>query len=113
MAGQQRGVVSFEGLRMDCNTYEAYRGGREMKLSRTDWDLLEFFVRNPRQVLTRFQIYHRVWGKTPKGKKSNLVDFYIHRLRKQMEAGDEPRLLHAAQGRGYVLRLPRPKEVGK
>ena len=112
MSVNLRGTIRFGRLRMNCDAYQAYIGSRELNLSRTDWDLLEFFVRNPRQVLSRLQVYHRVWGGEPRRQKSNLLSYYVHRLRKELEKNGEPRLLHTVSGRGYVLRDPPAPEEG-
>ena len=79
------------------------RGERRMQLTRTEFNLLELFMRNPRQVLTRSQIYERVWG-YDFGATSNALWVYIGYLRRKLEEGGEPRLLHTVRGVGYALR---------
>jgi two-component system response regulator MprA len=74
-----------------------------MDLSRTEWSLLELFMDHPRQVLTRSQIFERVWG-YDLGATSNSLGVYIGYLRRKTEAEGEPRLLHTVRGVGYVLR---------
>jgi two-component system response regulator MprA len=74
-------------------------------MTRTEFSLLELFLRNPRQVLTRSIIFERVWG-YDFGPASNSLEVYIGYLRRKTEAGDESRLLHTVRGFGYVLREP-------
>ena len=74
-------------------------------LTRTEFALLELFLRNPRQVLTRSVIFDRVWG-YDFGYGSNSLDVYISYLRKKTEAGGKPRLIHTVRGVGYALREP-------
>ena len=90
-------------IQRDVRGEEAYRGERRMQLTRTEFNLLELFLRNPRQVLTRSQIYERVWG-YDFGATSNALWVYIGYLRRKLEEGGEPRLLHTVRGVGYALR---------
>ena len=96
-------VLSFADLQLDLGTREVRRGGRLIELTRTEFALLELFLRNPRQVLTRSIIFERVWG-YDFGFASNSLDVYIGYLRRKTEAGDEPRLIHTVRGVGYALR---------
>ena len=82
---------------------EVKRGGRPIELTRTEFSLLELFMRNPRQVLTRTIIFERVWG-YDFGFGSNSLDVYIGYLRRKTEASGEPRLIHTVRGVGYALR---------
>ena len=100
------GVLHFEDLRMDLSAHEAWRGERLMSLTRTEFLLLEMFLRHPRQVLTRSAIFEHVWG-YDFGSTSNSLGVYMGYLRRKTEVGDEPRLLHTVRGVGYVLRAPR------
>ena len=93
----------FAGLWLDPQTREAARGGRAVELTRTECTLLELFLRNPRQVLTRELIMERVWN-YDFGPTSNPLEVYISYLRRKTEAGGEPRLIHTVRGVGYVLR---------
>ncbi|HEY3341876.1 MAG TPA: winged helix-turn-helix domain-containing protein, partial [Anaerolineae bacterium] len=68
-----------------------------------EYDLLEYLIRNPRQVLTREQILDRVWG-YDFGGESNVLEVYVRYLRQKTEANNEPRLIHTVRGVGYVLR---------
>ncbi len=96
-------VVSFADLEVDLGTRDVRRGGRHIELTRTEFALLELFLRNPRQVLTRSIIFERVWG-YDFGFASNSLDVYIGYLRRKTEAGGEPRLIHTVRGVGYALR---------
>jgi two-component system response regulator MprA len=96
-------VLQFADLELDPGTREVRRGDRPMELTRTEFSLLELFLRNPRQVLTRSVIFERVWG-YDFGFGSNSLDVYIGYLRRKTEAGGEPRLIHTVRGVGYALR---------
>ena len=90
-------------LVLDPEAHEVWRGERRIDLSRTEFTLLELFMRHPRQVLTRGQIFEAVWG-YDLGATSNALGVYIGYLRRKTEEGGEPRLLHTVRGVGYVLR---------
>ena len=96
-------VVRFADLELDPATREVPRGGRPIELTRTEFSLLELFMRNPRQVLTRSVIFERVWG-YDFGFASNSLDVYIGYLRRKTEADGEPRLIQTVRGVGYALR---------
>jgi len=98
-------ALSFEDLRLDLRAHEAWRGERMLALTRTEFLLLEMFLRHPRQVLTRSAIFESVWG-YDFGSSSNSLGVYMGYLRRKTEAEDEPRLLHTVRGVGYVLRAP-------
>ncbi len=102
-AGAGTGTLRFADLELDPNAYEARRGDRVVDLTRTEFLLLELFMLHPRQVLTRSIIFERVWG-YDFGPTSNSLTVYIGYLRRKLESGDEPRLLHTVRGVGYVLR---------
>jgi two-component system response regulator MprA len=95
--------VRFADLSLDRGTREVRRGDRELDLTRTEFSLLELFLAHPRQVLSRAQIYESVWG-YDFGESSNSLNVYIGYLRRKMEAGGEPRLIHTVRGVGYALR---------
>src|SRR6188472_2626240 len=97
------GVLRFSDLELDLGTREVRRGQRPIELTRTEFALLELFLRNPRQVLTRSIIFERVWG-YDFGPTSNSLDVYIGYLRRKTEEGDAPRLIHTIRGVGYALR---------
>ena len=101
--GAGNDAVQFADVTLDVTTREVYRGERRLQLTRTEFNLLELFMRNPRQVLTRSQIYERVWG-YDFGATSNALWVYIGYLRRKLEEGGEPRLLHTVRGVGYALR---------
>jgi len=98
--------LAVEDVRMDLRAHEAWRGERLLALTRTEFLLLEMFLRHPRQVLSRSAIFEHVWG-YDFGSSSNSLGVYIGYLRRKMELGGEPRLLHTVRGVGYVLRPPR------
>jgi two-component system, OmpR family, response regulator MprA len=100
---EQDGLLIFEDLRLDRRAHEAWRGERMLQLTRTEFLLLEMFLRHPRQVLTRSAIFEHVWG-YDFGATSNSLGVYMGYLRRKTEVGDEPRLLHTVRGVGYVLR---------
>jgi two-component system response regulator MprA len=96
-------VLRFADLDLDPGTREVRRGGERIELTRTEFALLELFMRNPRQVLTRSIIFERVWG-YDFGFASNSLDVYIGYLRRKTENGDRPRLIQTVRGVGYALR---------
>ena len=96
-------ALRFADLVLEPGTREVRRGGRSIALTRTEFALLELFLRNPRQVLTRSIIFERVWG-YDFGPTSNSLDVYIGYLRRKTEAGGAPRLIHTVRGVGYALR---------
>ena len=96
-------VLRFGDLELHPGTREVRRGDRSIELTRTEFSLLELFLRNPRQVLTRSVIFERVWG-YDFGFGSNSLDVYIGYLRRKTEAAGEPRLIHTVRGVGYALR---------
>ena len=102
-AGDSTDVLRFGDLQLDPGTREVRRGGDEIELTRTEFSLLELFLRNPRQVLTRSIIFERVWG-YDFGPSSNSLDVYIGYLRRKTEAGGKTRLIHTVRGVGYALR---------
>ncbi len=96
-------ILQFGDLHLDPGTREVRRGDRPIELTRTEFALLELFMVNPRQVLTRSIIFERVWG-YDFGFASNSLDVYIGYLRRKTEAGGEPRLIQTVRGVGYALR---------
>jgi two-component system response regulator MprA len=96
-------VLRFADIELDPRTREVRRGDDPIELTRTEFSLLELFLLNPRQVLTRSIIFERVWG-YDFGFASNSLDVYIGYLRRKTEAGDKPRLIHTVRGVGYALR---------
>jgi two-component system response regulator MprA len=98
-------VLRFADVELDPGTREVHRDGDPIELTRTEFSLLELFMLNPRQVLTRSIIFERVWG-YDFGFASNSLDVYIGYLRRKTEAGGRPRLIQTVRGVGYALREP-------
>jgi two-component system response regulator MprA len=95
--------LRFGDLRLEPATRDVWRGDRRLELSRTEYALLELFLRHPRQVLERSTVFEQVWG-YDFGATSNVLGVYMGYLRRKTEAGGEPRLLHTVRGVGYILR---------
>jgi len=102
-APEDGSVLRFADLTLDRGAWEARRGTRLLELSRTEFQLLALFLEHPKQVLTRSQIFERVWG-YDFGSSSNSLGVYMGYLRRKTEEGGESRLLHTVRGVGYVLR---------
>lgn len=96
-------VLTFADLVLNLRTREVFRGRRLIELTRTEFKLLELFLRNPRQVLTREVIFDRVWG-FDFGPRSNTLSVYVGYVRRKTEAGGEKRIIHTVRGVGYMLR---------
>lgn len=96
-------VLKFADLTLDTGTRRAFRAERAIDLTAKEYELLELFMRNPRQVLTRDVIFDRVWS-YDFGGESNIIEVYIRYLRQKLEGENEARLLHTVRGVGYVLR---------
>jgi two-component system, OmpR family, response regulator MprA len=101
--GTNREPLRFADLELDPVSFEVHRNGREIELTRTEFLLLELFLRHPRQVLTRSLIFENVWG-YDFGPRSNSLEVYMGYLRRKTESQGEPRLLHTVRGVGYVLK---------
>ncbi|MEV6350895.1 response regulator transcription factor [Actinoplanes sp. NPDC051851] len=95
--------LAFADVRLNPRTREVQRGDRALKLTRTEFGILEAFLRHPRQVLTRSALFEQVWG-YDFGEGSNSLHVYLGYLRRKLEAEGEPRLLHTVRGVGFVLR---------
>jgi len=93
-------------LRLNPATREVVRGDREIELTAREFELLEFLMRNERLVVSRERLLEEVWGYDPLA-MTNTIDVFISNLRRKLEEGDEPRLLHTKRGAGYVMRAPR------
>ncbi len=102
-AAPERQSLTFEFLSIDPTSHEARCGDALLELTPTEFDLLHYFMRHPRQVLERAQILTSVWG-YDFGGENNVLEVYIGYLRKKLESGGQPRLLHTVRGVGYVLR---------
>jgi two-component system, OmpR family, response regulator MprA len=96
-------VLRFSDLSLDTGTHRAYRNDRAIDLTAKEYELLELFMRNSRQVLTRDVIFDRVWG-YDFGGESNIIEVYVRYLRQKTEQDEESRLIHTVRGVGYVLR---------
>ncbi|PVZ94177.1 DNA-binding response regulator [Amnibacterium flavum] len=97
-------VLVVGDLTLDESSYEVRRAGEEIALTTTEFELLRYFMRNPRRVLTRAQILDRVWNYDFAG-RVNIVDLYVSYLRKKLD-GDRSTMIHTVRGVGYVLRGP-------
>ncbi|MEM8777756.1 MAG: response regulator transcription factor [Cyanobacteria bacterium P01_G01_bin.49] len=96
-------LIQFDDLSLNRSTREVHRGHRLIELTAKEFDLLEYLLSHPRQVLTRDQILERVWGYDFMG-DSNIIEVYIRYLRLKLEAEKEKRLIQTVRGVGYVLR---------
>lgn len=97
--------LTYGDLRMSVTAHEVSRAGRRIELTRTEFSLLRLFLEHPEQVLTRSQIFERVWG-YDFGATSNTLGVYVGYLRRKVEQDGEARLLHTVRGVGYILRRP-------
>jgi two-component system response regulator MprA len=97
------GLLRFGDLTLDLSSREAHRGDRAFELTRIEYDLLELFMRHPRQVLSREHLLNKVWG-FDFDSGTNSVAVYVGYLRRKTEVGDETRCIHTVRGVGYVLR---------
>jgi two-component system response regulator MprA len=102
-ASQPSPRLTYADLVLDPATREAWRGGQAIDLTAREFDLLAYFMRHPRQVLTRDQIHRGVWGADYVG-SSNIIDANVSYLRDKLEAGGRPRILQTVRGVGYALR---------
>jgi two-component system response regulator MprA len=102
-AGDEAAALRFADLVLDPDSREVRRGDRAIELTRTEFTMLEVFLRNPRRVLTRTMLFELVWG-FDFGPGSNSLDVYVGYLRRKLEADGEPRLIHTVRGVGYVLK---------
>ena len=102
-ASEPEGLLTYADLRMNPRTREVWRNDRPLRLTRTEFSILEVFLLNPRQVLTRAVLFERVWG-YDFGENSNSVHVYLGYLRRKLEVEGDGRLLHTVRGVGFVLR---------
>ena len=100
---QAEELLRFADLTMNTVTRQVMRGTRKLELTAKEYDLLELFLRHPRQVLTREVIYDRIWS-YDFGGESNIIEVYVRYLRQKLEANGEPRLIQTVRGVGYALR---------
>jgi two-component system OmpR family response regulator len=95
-------VLNVGDLTLDEDSHEVFRGGHEVSLTATEFELLRFLMRNPKRVLSKAQILDRVWN-YDFGGQANVVELYISYLRKKIDVGHEP-MIHTMRGAGYVLK---------
>jgi two-component system, OmpR family, response regulator MprA len=107
-----RGAASLAvgDLRLNPDTREVHRGDRPIDLTNREFELLEYLMRNERLVISRERLLEEVWGYDPMA-MTNTIDVFISNLRRKLEEGDEPRLLHTKRGAGYVIRAPRDDQA--
>jgi DNA-binding response OmpR family regulator len=96
-------ILAFDNLSLNRRTREVFRGNRSIELTAKEFDLLEYFLTYPRQVLTREQILEQVWGYDFMG-DSNIIEVYVRYLRLKLEENQEKRLIHTVRSVGYALR---------
>ena len=101
----------FEDLTLDASTHEVRRGARQLELTRREFDLLALLLDNPGAVMRRERLLTDAWGFSSTV-ETNSVDVYVGYLRRKLEEGGEPRLIHTVRGVGYVLRRERAGEAG-
>jgi two-component system, OmpR family, response regulator MprA len=98
-------------LRLNSDRQEVIRGDRELDLTSREFELLEYLMRNERLVISRERLLEEVWDYDPMA-MTNTIDVFVSNLRRKLEEGGEPRLLHTKRGAGYVLRVPRDGDDG-
>jgi DNA-binding response OmpR family regulator len=96
-------ILAFGSLSLDLVAHEVRLGDQRINFTAKEFELLELFLRHPRQVLTRDLLYERIWG-YDFGGESNVIEVYIRALRQKLESAGAPRLIHTIRGVGYVLR---------
>lgn len=101
-AAERENVLTVGDLTLDEDSHEVHRGGTEVALTATEFELLRYLMRNPRRVLSKAQILDRVWN-YDFGGQANVVELYISYLRKKIDAGRTP-MIHTMRGAGYVLK---------
>jgi two-component system OmpR family response regulator len=102
LVGDSDSMLTVGDLTLDEDSHEVFRGGAPIRLTATEFELLRYFMRNPRRVLTKAQILDRVWN-YDFGGQANVVELYVSYLRKKIDAGREP-MIHTLRGAGYVLK---------
>jgi DNA-binding response OmpR family regulator len=96
--------LSVGDLSLNPDTHEVFRGERRIELTQREFELLEYLMRNERLVISRQKLLDEVWGYDPFS-ITNTIEVFVSNLRRKLEAGGEPRLLHTVRGAGYVLRV--------
>ncbi|MCG2803697.1 MAG: response regulator transcription factor [Cellulomonas sp.] len=102
VSARDEAVLVVGDLKMDEDSHEVWRGEDEVRLTATEFELLRYFMRNPRRVLSKAQILDRVW-QYDFGGQANIVELYVSYLRRKIDKGRDP-MLHTLRGVGYVLR---------
>jgi two-component system, OmpR family, response regulator MprA len=97
-------ALTVSDLKLNPDTHEVTRGGRPVDLTQREFELLEYLMRNERIVISRQRLLDEVWGYDPFS-MTNTIEVFVSNLRRKLEAGGEPRLLHTIRGAGYVLRV--------
>jgi DNA-binding response OmpR family regulator len=97
-------TIAVGDLRLNPDTHEVMRSGRTIDLTQREFELLEYLMRNERIVISRQRLLDEVWGYDPFS-MTNTIEVFVSNLRRKLEAGGEPRLLHTIRGAGYVLRV--------
>ena len=96
-------LITVGDLRLNPDSQEALRGDREIELTKREFELLEYLMRNQRLVISRERLLEEVWGYDPLD-ETNTIDVFISNLRRKLEEGGEPRILHTKRGAGYVIK---------
>src|SRR5213083_905187 len=96
-------ALTVGDLALNPDTHEVRRGERDVELTQREFELLEYLMRNERVVVSRQRLLDEVWGYDPFS-QTNTIEVFVSNLRRKLEAGGEPRLLHTIRGAGYVLR---------
>lgn len=96
-------VLVFNDLQLDTETHQAWRGEREIYLSKKEYELLILFMKSPRHILDKQFLYEQVWKKEFAG-QSNILEVYINYLRNKLELNHEPQIIFTVRGYGYLLR---------
>ncbi len=97
-------ALNVGDLELNPDTHEVSRGDRQLELTQREFELLEYLMRNERIVISRQRLLDEVWGYDPFS-MTNTIEVFVSNLRRKLEAGGEPRLLHTIRGAGYVLRV--------
>jgi two-component system response regulator MprA len=107
-----RGTASLAvaDLRLNPDTRDVHRGDRAIELTNREFELLEYLMRNERLVISRERLLEEVWGYDPMA-MTYTIDVFISNLRRKLEAGGEPRILHTKRGAGYIVKAPRDEEA--
>src|SRR5215208_6132884 len=104
LLARMRAPLRVADLMLNPDTHEVSRGERKIELTQREFELLEYLMRNERLVISRQKLLDEVWGYDPFS-ITNTIEVFVSNLRRKLEAGGEPRLLHTVRGAGYVLRV--------